>query len=443
MNRIMKLSSILFFFSVSGAPAAAPSGSSGEIPSPEARILTVREAVQMALSRSPQMLQAEAQAMGAKEAARESRSLNRPQVYAGSGLAYNNGMPLSIEGAAPSIFQVRASQAVFSKKNNNLIREAEENGAAARFNRESAGNDLACRTALAYFTLHQARRMIALAGDRLQAALAQKDMAQSLFLAGRISPAEAASAKTAVSAARQQRLVFEEQAGVAEMELRSYTGLSGPAPIHTLEPQIKAPAVDGDAEALYRQALENSPEIAQAEADIRSREFRVEAERGERLPKLDLVGQYALLSDSNNYTDYFNRFERNNYLLGISIQVPVFDGFRTSARIARSRHELYEARCRLESLKSELNLATRKGLSALRIARGAREHARNEVEALGKDVRASEVLLESGRISRKDLEEIRTQLLQKEFALLEAEQNLFQSKIELLGIIGSTAAAFQ
>ena len=443
MNTIIRLSSILFLLTVAGAGAAFPSENSEKSPSGEARILTIKETVRMALSRSPEILLAEAQTIRADEAVRESRSLNRPQVFAGSGLAYNNGMPLSIEGAAPSIFQVRMSQSILSKKNNNLIRESEQAGKASGFNRESVENDLASRTASAYFRLHQTRKMIALARERVEAAEAQRDTAESLFQAGRISRLERNSEDTAVSSARQQLLVFEEEANVAEMELKGYTGLEDAVSIHTVEPQIKFPALENDAETLYRQALENAPEIRRAEADVRAKEFHVEAEKGERLPKLDIVGQYALLSDSNNYTDYFNRFERNNYLLGLSIQVPVFDGFRTGSRIAQSRQELSEVRYRLESLKSELKLATRKSLSTLRIARGARENAQNEADAARENVQAGEALLESGRVSRKDLEETKMQLFQKESALLDADLDLFQRKLELLGIIGNIQSAFQ
>jgi len=399
--------------------------------------------VQTALTRSPEILLAEAQKIRTGEATRESRSLNRPQVYAGSGLAYNNGMPLSIEGSAPSIVRIQMSQPIFSKKNNNLIREAEENGRAGRFNKESAENDLASKTASAYFRLHQARRMVALARARVESLQMQQEMAEDLFRAGRISPVQATSAETAVSSARQQLLVLQEQAILAAVELESYTGLSDAASIQTVEPQIEFPMLENDTGTLYRQALANAPEIQQAEADFRARGFHLEAEKGERYPKFSIVGQYALLSDANNYREYFNRFERHNYLVGMSIQVPIFDGSRSGARIAQSRQEVEEARYRLESLKSDRELAMHRGLSELRIARGARENASNEVDALRENVRASEALLENGRISRKDFEEIKTQLLQKEFTLLDAEQILFQRKLELLGIIGDVPAAFQ
>lgn len=443
MNKIIKRSLLMLLFAV----AVAGKGSASAIPDPapqsRIRTLTLQEAVRMALSRSPEILVAEAQAIRAGAAVREARSLNRPQVFAGSGLAYNNGMPLSIEGAAPSIFQVQMSQSIFSKKNNNLIREAEQTGKASRLNKESAENNLAVQTATAYFLLYQAHKQIALASQRLDVAQADAERQQSLFQAGKVRRLDVTTANTAVSAAQQQLLIAQEQANITEAELKIYTGIPDSDSIQTKEPSIISSAFDADSEVLYRRALENAPEIKQAEAEIRSKEFHLEAEKGERLPKLDIVGQYALLSDSNNYTEYFNRFERNNYLIGLSIQVPIFDGFRTSARVAQSRQELSEARSRLARIKSDLKLAAQKATSNLRIATGARDLAVDEMEAARESIQADEALLESGRISILEFEGMKSQLLQKENALLESEQVLFQRKLELLSIIGDTSAVLQ
>src|SRR5207247_9781098 len=133
--------------------------------------------------------------------------------------------------------------------------------------------------------------------------------------------------------------------------------------IKTAEPSIDPQTLDLPVETLYRRALETHPEIQQAEAELRAKEFHVAAEKGEFLPRLDLVGQYALFSRFNHYQDFFNRFARNNFLAGLSIQIPVFNGFRTDARVAQSRQEELEARSRLERWKSELKLDIEGGVS--------------------------------------------------------------------------------
>ena len=123
--------------------------------------------------------------------------------------------------------------------------------------------------------------------------------------------------------------------------------------------------------------------------------------------------------------------------------MPIFDGFRTSARVAQSRQELSEARSRLARIKSDLKLAAQKATSNLRIATGARDLAVDEMEAARESIQADEALLESGRISILEFEGMKSQLLQKENALLESEQVLFQRKLELLSIIGDTSAVLQ
>jgi len=443
MNNIIKLFSPMFFLVVAVAGNGSSSGIPEQQPQADVRTLTIQEAVRMALSRSPEILLAEAQTIRAGEAVREARSMNRLQVFAGSGLAYNNGMPLSIEGAAPSIVQVQMSQSILSKKNNNLIREAEETGEASRFNKESAENSIASQTATAYFILYQARKRISMASQRLEVARVEQDRRQSLFEAGKIRMLDVTTAKTAVSEARQQLLIAQEEANIAEMELKSHTGIPDTASIQTIEPGIISPAFEADTETLYQRTLEKAPEIKQAEADIRSKEFHLESEKGEYWPKLNIIGKYALLSNSNNYEEYFNRFERHNYLIGLSVQIPIFDGFRTSARVAQSQQEISEARNRLVRIKLDLKLATQRATSNLRIARGAREHAVYEIEAVRESIQVGEALLENGRISVMEFEEMNSQLFQKEYALLESEQILFQRKLELLSIIGDTSTALQ
>ncbi len=381
--------------------------------------------------------------MRAEEAVRESRSLNLPQIFTGTGLAYNNGFPLSIEGSAPSIFQIGANQSVFSKKNSNLIREARESMKASYLGSESIRSEIAVKTAVAYYDLHRARKILPLKSAGLDAAEKQQQIIESMLAAGRVRAADASLARASTISARQQLLVAGEQIGIAEMQLRELTGMPHTVSIRTVEPQIETPIFAMDGKALYEQALEKTPEIKKAEATLRSKEFHLEAEKGERWPKLNIVTEYALFSRSNNYEDYFNRFERNNYLVGISIQVPLFNGFRTSARVAQSKHEVSEERYRLQQMKSNLKLDIQRGLSAVRIARGACDCARMDREAAMEMLEANKILLENGRISDKEYEELRLQLQQKELALLEADRALFERKLELLHIVGSVSSEIQ
>ena len=443
MNKSMKILLTISAICMRFAGPLSASETDWTGPQGEIRALTFQEAVRLALSRSPEVLLAEAQALRAREGLRESRASNRLRVYAGTGLAYNNGFPLSIEGSAPSIFQVNASQPFFNRQISNLIREAEESDKAGRFGTESARNEMAARTATVYYRLYQARKIIALASSRVDAARKQQEQVEILLEAGRMLPVEATQLRTAVLSAEQQLLIAREQEALADTELHELTGLPENIEISTIEPRIETNPFEMQEDALYQQALQSVPGILQAEAEVRAKDFHIKAEKGEYLPRMEIVSQYALLSQANNYADYFSRFVRNNYLLGLSIQVPIFNGSGTSARVAQSRQAASEARYRLQRIKSDLKLDIQRSLSALRIALGAVDLARSELDGAQEMARVNDTLMENGRITLKEFEDSRAQLLQKELALLDADQNLFQRRLDLLRATGSLEAAIR
>lgn len=411
-------------------------------PGSEREVMTLKEAIRLALMRAPEIALAETQVAKSGEVVREVRASARPQVVAGTGLAYNNGFPLSIEGSAPSAFQIGVTQSIFSKRNNNLIREAEEGIKAAKTGAESSRNEIAARTALVYCELHQARRLEALWDRRSQAARNDERAVEALLEAGKVRPLELTMAKAATADADLQLLIAREQAGLALTELRELTGRPHGSTILTAEPQIDVQMLALPVDALYQKAVAGHPEILQAESNLRAKEFHLEAEKGGRYPRFDLVSQYALFTRFNNYQDYFNRFTRNNYVIGMSIQVPLFDGFQSSAKMAQGRQEVADAQLRLERAKSGLKLGLEHDASAVRVAKAAADLQRRELDSAREGLRVSQALLEAGRLSPKDLIVSQNLVGQKEIALAEAEKTLFQRQVELLRILGSVESAF-
>ena|SRR5881396_484159 len=405
-------------------------------------VITLQQAIRMAIDRAPELAVARARAARAGDALREARSLNLPQVVTGTGLAYNNGFPLSLEGSAPSVVQVGVAQALLSKKNKNLILEARENQRASEIGTETSRQELAAKTALAYEELHQGRKLLDLCIARQDSASKQLQVTVALLEAGKIRPVDLTLARAVAANASQQLLVARERARLAESALRDALGLAGTPEIRTAEPRIGAQTLEPPPETLYRRALETHPEIQQAEAELRAKEFHVAAEKGEFLPRLDLVGQYALFSRFNNYQDFFNRFSRSNFLAGLSIQVPVFNGFRTDARVAQSRQEVLEARSRLERLKSDLKLGVERGVSEFLVARGAADLARLEAAAAQENLVVNQAQYDEGRIATRELESARAQLHEKEIAVIEAEKALWQRQVELLRLTGMISSLY-
>lgn len=435
MKRPISLLTAFFILSIIGSHFTNPAFA-------ENRTLTLEEAIRLAMAHSPDALIAGAEARQAEEALRETRSYNLPRAVIGSGAAYNKGLPMNNEGGAPSIFRIDANQPVLNIQNRNLIREASESAKAARIGSDIAGNELAARTAIIYYRLDQARKIAVFAESRLGEANKQQEWAKIDIETGRGRPIDVKIAEGSIAGARQQLLTAKEQARVAEAELRELVRFNDTISINTITPPMESPIFNMEADALFEKTAASSPEILQAEAKILAKEYAVAAAKAEQYPQLDAIGSYGMLSRSNNYEDYYKRFERNTYLIGISAQFPLFDGNRAKARVARSREEQSIERLNLNSLKSNLKLNIEKGLSAVRIARGAVDVTVIDLEIAEEIVGTSEILLESGRIGEREMADLRLQVRQKELAKLEAEHELFLRKIELLRVTGSILTVF-
>src|SRR5215469_892721 len=81
----------------------------------EIHTMNLRQAVARALNQNSDLALARLDEQKAEQAVRIAKAPFSPSVVAGSGLAYANGFPMTMEGAAPAIVQARATQFVFNR----------------------------------------------------------------------------------------------------------------------------------------------------------------------------------------------------------------------------------------------------------------------------------------------------------------------------------------
>ena len=86
--------------------------------------MTLREAVGRAVARNPDITLARLDQENARHGVQVARDPFTPRLTVGSGLAYSNGFPMSIEGSAPSIVQAHATQFLFNRQQSYAVAQA-------------------------------------------------------------------------------------------------------------------------------------------------------------------------------------------------------------------------------------------------------------------------------------------------------------------------------
>src|SRR2546423_3397056 len=115
--------------------------------------VTFRQAVELALRHSGTMAIASADQQRAHANYLELRNMYIPQVTLGSGLGWSYGYPMSIEGSAPTIFNVDTRQFVINAANQAFMKAAKLDWQATGVSVQDKRNEVILDTASAYTEL--------------------------------------------------------------------------------------------------------------------------------------------------------------------------------------------------------------------------------------------------------------------------------------------------
>jgi outer membrane protein TolC len=207
-----------------------------------------------------------------------------------------------------------------------------------------------------------------------------------------------------------------------------------------LSPDSAAPETE---DAAVSSALANSAELKRLHSTLAAKEYSLRAERAAYLPRVDMVAQYALLGEYNNYSDFFKTFQRNNGQLGMSFQVPVIPRTQVEARMAPIQSEIAQVKIQLTAAQSSLGVETRRLFREVRQAESAHDLARMELDLARETLSVLLARLDEGRVSVSEVEQARLAEAQRWEAFYDAQSVTAKARLNLLREAGLLISAMQ
>jgi outer membrane protein TolC len=231
--------------------------------------LTFRQAIELALKNSGQMQAAAAEITRADAAYREVRNQYLPQVITGSGLGYSIGFPLTLEGSAPSLFNVNSQQTILNFSVRDFKRATEAEKIAATMQSRDTRSTVILNAALTYTQLD-------LAMQKMNALLEQqKSSERAEFVTtqraqeGLESQLELSRSKLAAARVRMRIAEGQTAIDVLRERLANLTGLA-PASIETDTHSVPAPVQVDQQANLAESAAAASPLVKSVEEKARA-----------------------------------------------------------------------------------------------------------------------------------------------------------------------------
>jgi outer membrane protein TolC len=400
--------------------------------------LAFRTAIELALKNSTTTGLSQADQQRAHAAVTQVRDVYLPQTVLGSGLGASYGFPLSLEGAAPALFNVNFQGALLNLAQQNYLKAAKSDAAATTAQNADRRNELIMETALDYVQLDLLESSLSIQKEQQQAAEKFQSIVAQRIQAGLDSQVDATRAKLAGARTRLDIAQTQAAADQLRMRLSQLTGLPAASIRTSTETIPEMPGVPQDQD-LPAEALKNNPQVKLAEDVAQAKHFRAEAERKQLYPSIDYVGQYALLSRFNNYDQFFLKFQRNNITAGVAIRFPFFNPVqRAAAEVAKA--DAAKSKKEAQNVKEQVSTETLKLQRSVQQLAAAREVAQLEHQLAQSDIESTQARIESGAASIKDEQNARVVEHERYTAYLNSSFELDRAQIQLMRQIGQLEA---
>jgi outer membrane protein TolC len=397
--------------------------------------LNLKQAVEKALQNSREVAQAQIQYDVSKRAIDVNRSVFKPNLYTGSGIAYTHGFPQTVSGAAPSIINLSYVQTVFNPLMTAEVKAAMERSEAQRLDLEKTRNLVMFQTSSAYLELTKIRYSLERMQNEQQSNTRILDFTRQRLSEGLELPIEVTRAELAEARTHQQIVRLETRGRVLERQLSALLGIPSEKKIEVEPASLKFDEAQQELDLAAR-AVENSLDVKQAEAEQRARSRRLEGEIGSKWPTVDVVGEYGLFAKFNNFQQFFNNFERNNLNIGLQVKIPLFASQRT-ANIALARSELNAAENAVKVKRQTVELDVSSKYQRLREVNAAREVARLELKLAQENLQQLQAGFEEGKVNLRDMERARIDENEKWVTFLDIDYERQKAQLDLMHTTGN------
>lgn len=394
--------------------------------------LSLKRVVELALRNSPAAAAATADEQRAIASYREQRNQYIPQVVLGSGLGQSWGYPLSLEGSAPSIFNITTQSALLNPSLRQFLRASKTDWNASTAQAQDQRNQVVQDTVLAYAELSKWQGLVGrLQQEQVEAQQTEKIVNQRVQ-AGVDNPILQNRAR--LSTARIHYRLTEAQGAIDLMRnrLSQLTGLPAASidadpdslPGLPTQPEDDATAVDA----------QSSPGVRAANFRAQAEEFRAQAERKSLWPTVDFAAQYALLDTNlNNYQQFFQpgSFQRHNATVGVAIRFPFLSSVQharadaAEAGAVRRRREAQDTKDKISQQILQLRHSVEQTAAAQEVADLEYQVAQANLDGL-------QVKYQAGTAAFADLQDARDQANQRYDAWQDASFEWEKARIMLL-----------
>jgi len=431
----MNLTYLFRFFALFVSLLIVPTSALGQ------EALPFEKAVALALAQSTQMALSQADEARAYQTYLEAHNSYIPKIAVGSDVGYAYGFPLSLEGSAPTLFNVAAQSSVWNPSLRQFTKAAKVEWSASKTQSRDQRSRVIADTALTYIDLNRWESRLPILRGELEVAQNMEYAVAERVKEGVESGIERTKAELVEAQVQVHLAEAEGAVDILRTHLAQLTGLFK-SNIRTVRDSIPILKEIKDQSDLITRAVQSNPAVESAEQSAIAKQLRAKGEHRALYPSADFSTQYGVINTSlTNYEQFFvpHTFQTQNVTFGLVLRFPFFDRSQR-ARAAAADAEALRARKEAEQIKNkaaldavQLQHSVDQLFAARHVADLRYKLAENQLDAVHERMEAQVGTQRDLQIAAIEASERTLERINADFELQKSEVELLRMRSELEG----------
>lgn len=260
-----------------------------------------------------------------------------------------------------------------------------------------------------------------IAQELLDQAQSHYEIVRSKFEEGASSKFDLLQSKVQVSKVAPELVRAQNAKDLIIAEFKKLIGIERKSSVG-LQDKLSYSFIDIDEERFLEIAYKERPELVKKSLEIDIGQESIAAAKASGKPRINAGFNYDYKSDDTD--DMFNS-RHNNWNVGISISIPLFDGFSAKAKVDEAKARYAQAELGKDDAEEMVALEVRQGVLNLVQAKAIIESQQDSVEEAREAVTIAEVRYANGGGTNLDV-------LDTQVSLSQIEKNLSQGIYDYL-----------
>jgi outer membrane protein len=284
----------------------------------------------------------------------------------------------------------------------------------------------------AFYGYLLAREFSSVAAEALGLAEKFRENVKNLYQVGMASKFDLLRSEVQVANLKPQAIKAKNSVEVAELGLKTVLGIELETPI-VVKGELASPPLDAVVESVIEEALARRPELRQLDYQRKMAGEMLKIARGSALPTLAVGGSYNFWADALNLR---KGTWQNYYTINLSLTLPIFNGFESRARVGQSKAAIRELEWTRKGLSDAITFEVRQAILNHTQARDTLLSQEKNVEQAREAVRIAELNYAEGLATNLDVSTAQVALSQARTNYSQALYDCVISQAQLEKAVG-------